>query len=103
MLNSGRNRVSCDEAAPLEARVLELIAETCALVRGELALTTPLAEALDSLTLVAVVARVEAAFDLVLGGDETLELFAARDVGELGRLLTRKIELARESRQEHQK
>jgi acyl carrier protein len=103
MLSSGRNEVRDEKPAPIEARVLELIAETCGLVRCELALTTPLAEALDSLTLVAVVARLEAAFGIELGGEETIELLAARDVGELGRLLARKLELARESPEKHQK
>lgn len=102
-MSSGRNRVPGEKPAPIQIRVLDLIAETRGLARGELALTTPLAEALDSLTLVAVIARIEAAFDIVLGGDETIELFAARDVGELARLVVRKIELARESLQKHQK
>ena len=103
MLSSGRNTVPGEKPAPIETRVLDLIAETCGLVRSELALTTPLAEALDSLTLVAIVTRIEAAFDIVLGGEETSELLAARDVGELGRLVARKIELARESPRKHQK
>jgi acyl carrier protein len=103
MLSSGANKVPGEKPAPIETRVLDLIAETCGLVCGELAPTTPLAEALDSLTLVAVVTRIEAAFDIVLGSEETIELLAARDVGELGRLIARKLELARESPQKHQK
>ena len=63
------NKDRGEKPGPIETRVLDLIAETCGLVRSELAPTTPLAEALDSLTLVAVVARIEAAFDLSLGGD----------------------------------
>jgi len=74
--------------------VLDLIAETCGLERAELSAATPVAEALDSLTFVAIVARIEAVFDVLLGGDETSELLSARDVGELGRLLARKIDLA---------
>jgi acyl carrier protein len=81
----------------VEQRVLELVAETCGLKCSELSPATPLTEALDSLTLVAVVARIEAVFDVVLAGDAT-ELFSARDVSELGKLLARKIEHARESR-----
>jgi len=103
MLRSNPNKVPGEKPVPIETRVLDLIAETCGLVRSELALTTPLAETLDSLTLVALVARIEAVFDLVLGGDETFELLAARDVGELGRLVARKVELARESPQKHRK
>jgi acyl carrier protein len=83
-----------EEPRRIEARVLELIAETCGLERAELSAATPLAEALDSLTFVAVVARIEAVFDVLLGGDDTSELLAARDVAELGRLLARKVELA---------
>ncbi len=103
MLSRGRNKVSGGKPGPIETRVLDLIAETCGLVRGELALTTPLAEALDSLTLVAVVTRIEAAFDVVLGSEEAIELLAARDIRELGRLIARKLELARESPQKRQK
>ena len=102
MLSGGRNEVRDEKPPPVETRVLDLIAETCGLVQGELSLTTPLSEALDSLTLVAVVTRIEAAFDVVLGGDETIELLA-RDIGELGRLIARKMEVARESPQKHQK
>ena len=83
------------EPSSVEARVLGLIAETCGLLGAELSPTTPLPEALDSLTLVAVVARIEAAFDIVLAGDETIELLGARDVAELGRLIARRVEHSR--------
>ncbi len=89
-----QNEVASEEPRRIEARVLELIAETCGLDRAELSAATPLAEALDSLTLVAVVARIEAVFDVLLGSDETSELLSARDVGELGRLLARMVVLA---------
>jgi len=78
----------------VEKRVLELVAETCGLRCGELSPATPLSEALDSLTLVAAVARIEAVFAVVLAGDET-ELFSARDVAELAALIARKIEHVR--------
>jgi acyl carrier protein len=92
MLSKGE--VASEEPRRIEARVLELIAETCGLERPELSAAIPLAEALDSLTFVAVIARIEAVFDVLLGGDETSELLSARDVGELGRLLARKVDLA---------
>ena len=89
-----KSEVARAEPRRIEARVLDLIAETCGLERAELSAATPVAEALDSLTFVAIVARIEAVFDVLLGGDETSELLSARDVGELGRLLARKIDLA---------
>jgi acyl carrier protein len=92
---SGPKAVPNGEPASVEARVLGLIAETCGLLGAELSPTRPLSEALDSLTLVAVVARIEAAFDVVLAGDETLELLGARDVAELGRLIAHKVEHSR--------
>jgi acyl carrier protein len=83
------------ESASVETRVLALIAETSGLLDSELSPATPLSEALDSLTLVAVLARVEAAFDIVLESEETIELFAARDVAELGRLIAGKVQRSR--------
>jgi acyl carrier protein len=101
MLSDDREDGASGQNAPIETRVLELIAETCGLECGELSPATPLPEALDSLTLVAVVARVEAVFAVLLEGDETGELLAARDVGELGRLIARKVELARANLRKH--
>jgi len=98
---SGPKAVPSAEPASVEARVLGLIAETCGLLGAELSPATPLSEALDSLTLVAVVTRIEAAFDIVLSGDETIELLGARDVAELGRLIARKVEQSRANLPEH--
>ncbi len=78
----------------VEKRVLELVAETCGLKCSELSTATALPEALDSLTLVAVVARIEAVFAIALASDE-IELFSARDVGELVALIARKVEQTR--------
>ena len=103
MLSHDRQEAASGKPGSVETRVLELIAETCGLECGELPPATPLAAALDSLTLVAVVARIEATFDVVLEGNETSELVAARDVGELGRLIARKVEHARESPRTDQK
>ena len=101
MLNDSED--ASGNPASTEARVLGLIAETCGLLSGELSPSTRLAEALDSLTLVGVVTRVEAAFDIELSGDETIELFGACDVAELARLIAAIVERTRESRRRQQK
>jgi acyl carrier protein len=46
---------------------------------------------LDSLTLVAVVARIEAVFAVSFDTDETITLLGARSSNELARLIARKI------------
>jgi acyl carrier protein len=92
---SGSKDAASGEPSLVEARVLGLIAETCGLLGSELSPDTPLSEALDSLTLMTVVTRMEAVFDIVLAGDETIELFQAVDVAELGRLIARKVERSR--------
>jgi acyl carrier protein len=94
MLSPPKSLLSAAPAA-IETRVLDLIAETCGVLRSELSPATPLSEALDSLSLVAVLTRIEAAFDIVLEGAETIELFGARDVAELGRLIARKVQESR--------
>ena len=84
-------------AVAVEARVLEIVAETSGFRLDEISPSTPLAAALDSLTLAVVVARVEASFAIGLTSDETLELLGARDVGELCRLIAARVARARES------
>lgn len=92
MLSDGCAPAPSAAVAAIESRVLDIVAETSGLGRDELAPGTPLAAALDSLTLAAVVTRVEAAFALPPAGEETLELLAARDIGELCRLIARRVE-----------
>jgi acyl carrier protein len=92
---SGPKSLPRSDPSSIEARVLDLICETCGLLAGELSPATPLSEALDSLTLVAVVTRIETAFDIVLEGDETVELLGARDVAELAELIARRVKHAR--------
>jgi acyl carrier protein len=46
---------------------------------------------LDSLTLIAIVTRLEAAFAIELDSDEIVALLGARDVGELATLVARKV------------
>lgn len=95
MLNGACNPAPQVDSAAVESRVLDIVAETSGFDRGEVSLSTPLAAALDSLTLTAVVARVEAAFAIALAASETLELLGARDVGELCRLIARRVERSR--------
>jgi acyl carrier protein len=71
----------------LAARVLEIVAETTGVAREELCVGMPLAAALDSLTLAAVVARAEAALGFALERSDAVEVLAARDIGELCRLI----------------
>lgn len=81
-----------------EARVLDIVAEMTGIERADVSRSSALAAALDSLTLAAVVARIEAAFGIVLSGEETLALLTARDLSELCRLVARKIGRESESR-----
>jgi acyl carrier protein len=75
------------ETASLEARVAAVVAETTGA-----ALAGPLAgSALDSLTLVAIVARIEAVFGVAFETDETVALLTARSAGEVARLIARKV------------
>lgn len=97
MLSDSANPAPNAQFAAIELRVLEIVAETSGLERDELAPSTPLAAALDSLTLAAVVARVEAAFALPAADEDTLTLLSARDVGELCRLIARRVERSHEN------
>ena len=100
MLSDGDN--SCaptrSGAIEVEARVLDIVAETSGLERAEISPGMPVTAALDSLTLAAVVARTEAAFGIAYTSDETLELLAARDLRELCGLIAAKVDPASESR-----
>jgi acyl carrier protein len=74
--------------ASVEERVRLLVIETA----GWLDTTGPLLGApLDSLTLIAIVTRLEAAFAIELDSDEIVALLGARDAGELAALVVRKI------------
>lgn len=95
MLNANDSGVPRAGSAAIEARVLAIVTETSGFDRGEILSGAPLSAALDSLTLAAVVARVEAAFGVAFTGDETLALLMARDVGELCRLIALRVERSR--------
>jgi hypothetical protein len=74
--------------ASVEERVRRLVLETA----GWVPTTGPLLGApLDSLTLIAIVTRLEAAFAIELDSDEIVALLGARDVGELATLVARKV------------
>jgi len=71
----------------IEVRVRAIIAE----MTGS-GLCTPLgAGTLDSLTVVAIVARIEAAFAVSFETDETIALLGAGTESELARLIARKV------------
>ena len=76
----------------VEARVLDIIAETSGWDRGEIERASPQLDVpLDSLTSIAVITRIEAAFGIAIAGDDALALLAARDFGALSRLIARTV------------
>lgn len=77
---------SRERATDLEARLRKLMAETTGVEEGAW-----LDGGLDSLTLLALVARIEAAFAVSFASDEILALLGAPDSGALARLVARKI------------
>lgn len=76
------------DPASVEPRVREIIAQTTGSPAGGAPL---LGAPFDSLTLLAIVTRIEAAFDIALDIDETAALLGARTVTELAALITRKV------------
>jgi hypothetical protein len=78
------------ESAPdacIEERVRRVIIETA----GWLDSGPLLGASLDSLTLIAIVTRLEAAFAIAFDSDETAALLGARDSSELAALVARKV------------
>jgi acyl carrier protein len=85
---SAEGRQPVDADGSVEERVRRLILETA----GWVSATGPLLGAqLDSLTLIAIVTRLEAAFAIELDSDEIGALLGARDSSELAALVARKI------------
>lgn len=77
-----------DRPADLEERVRTLIAEMTGMSCG----AGPLRDAaLDSLTLIAVVSKIEAVFAISFDSDEIVALLGAGDSNALARLLARKL------------
>jgi acyl carrier protein len=87
MLRPGAQDPAGDALSMIEARVLEIVAETTGVAQAELCVDAPLSAALDSLTLAAVVARAEAALDFRLGSGAAVEVLGAPDIRELCRRL----------------
>lgn len=68
----------------IEALVVHTLALACRVDRASIRRTTRLHDLdADSLTLVAVLARIEASYGIELTADDTLSLFEARDVAAL--------------------
>jgi acyl carrier protein len=71
--------------------VLAAVAEVGGLERAALSADTPLFEAnVDSLTLVAVIARLELALDVRFDDEESAQLVEARDASEICAIVGRK-------------
>ena len=76
----------------IERFVLETIAEATAVEASSLRQSTPLLDArMDSLTLVAVVTRIEMTYDTAFDAGEIVELLRARSVGEVAAIVVRKL------------
>lgn len=72
--------------------VLEAVADAAAVDAASLRQSTPLLDAqMDSLTLVAIVTRAEAAYGAVFDANELAEILRARSVGELAVIVARKV------------
>jgi acyl carrier protein len=72
--------------------VLEAIADAAAVDAASLRQSTPLLDVqMDSLTLVAIVTRAEAAYGAVFDTNELAEILRARSVGELAAIVARKV------------
>ena len=72
--------------------VLDAIADATAVDVTSLRQSTPLLDTqMDSLTLVAIVTRAEAAYGAVFDADELAEILRARTVGELAVIVARKV------------
>jgi acyl carrier protein len=88
MLSADGRELASDDRASVEERVRRLVAETV----GSTPSNGPLLDAqLDSLTLIAIVTRIEAAFAVELDSDELVALLGARDWSELAALVARKL------------
>jgi len=72
--------------------VLEAVADAAAVDAASLRQSTPLLDAqMDSLTLVAIVTRAEAAYGAVFDVDELARILRARSVGDLAAIVARKV------------
>jgi acyl carrier protein len=72
--------------------VLAAVADAVAVDVASLRQSTPLLDVhMDSLTLVAIVTRAEAAYSAVFDADELAEILRSRSVGELAVIVARKV------------
>ena len=72
--------------------VLETVADAAAVEVGWLRQSTPLLDAqMDSLTLVAIVTRIEMTYGATFDTDELAEILRARSVGEVAAVVARKL------------
>ena len=75
--------------------VLQTVADATAVEPISLQLSTPLLDAqMDSLTLVAIVTRIEATYGATFDADELAEILRARSVGEVAAIVARKVQAA---------
>jgi acyl carrier protein len=87
MLSEGGQPSRADIAA-VESRVREIVSETI----GVASAGAPLRDApLDSLTLMAIVTRIEVAFEVAFEGDEIVALLGTNDFAALARLTAAKV------------
>jgi hypothetical protein len=88
MLSADGRGLSSAASESVEERVRRLVDETA----GWTAQAGPLLGApLDSLTLIAIVTRIEAAFAIAFESDDVVALLGARDSSELVALVVRKL------------
>jgi len=72
--------------------VLETVADATAVEAAWLRPSTPLLDAhMDSLTLVAIVTRIETTYGAAFDADELAEILRARSVGDVAAIVARKL------------
>lgn len=83
---------STERAHDIAELVFEAVAEAGGLERGALTARTPLLEAnVDSLTLIAIIARLELVLEVRFGEEESAALIEARDLRELCAIVALKV------------
>jgi acyl carrier protein len=81
------------EREAVDRLVLETIAEAAAVETASLRQSTPLLETrMDSLTLVAIVTRIEATYSVAFDADELAAILHARSVGDIAAIVARKLQ-----------
>ena len=76
----------------VERFVLEAVADAAAVEAATLQQSTPMLDThMDSLTLVAIVTRIEVTYGAAFDADELAEILRARSVGEVAAIVARKL------------